>query len=289
MARKEKKYHFIYKTTNTITNKYYVGMHSTNNLDDGYLGSGRRIRYSINKYGSEVHTREILEYCKSRDELSKRESELVTESELKRKECLNLIRGGSGVYIHTHTDKTKERMRKAHIGKVMSNEARIKMRNNNLGKTYSAETNKKKGRTGILNAMYGKPRPDVTKQKLREVNGYCVYQYDMTGTFIREWDSMNHASIELGVRVDCISGCASNKYGFKSAGGYLWSFTKYDTVSYKSKLTKKCVQYDMNMNLISEYKSHSDASRSTNISRSLITMACNGNRKTAGGYIWKSQ
>lgn len=69
MARKAKKYHFIYKTTNNLNGKYYIGMHSTNNLDDGYLGSGRRLRYSLNKYGNENHTREILEFKNSRDEL----------------------------------------------------------------------------------------------------------------------------------------------------------------------------------------------------------------------------
>ena len=42
MARKEKQYHFIYKTTNIITERYYYGMHSTDNLEDGYLGSGKR-------------------------------------------------------------------------------------------------------------------------------------------------------------------------------------------------------------------------------------------------------
>jgi hypothetical protein len=73
MARKEKKYHFIYKTTNLLSGKYYIGMHSTNNLADGYMGSGRRLRYSINKYGEENHKVEILEFVDNRAELIKRE------------------------------------------------------------------------------------------------------------------------------------------------------------------------------------------------------------------------
>ena len=41
----EYKYHIIYKTTNKINKKYYVGMHSTNKLDDGYLGKGWAVKY----------------------------------------------------------------------------------------------------------------------------------------------------------------------------------------------------------------------------------------------------
>jgi len=54
MSKNKIKYHFLYKTTNLINNKYYYGMHSTYKLDDGYLGSGNRLRYSIRKYGKEI-------------------------------------------------------------------------------------------------------------------------------------------------------------------------------------------------------------------------------------------
>ncbi len=93
---KERKYHFIYKTTCSLTGKYYIGMHSTDNLDDGYLGSGKRLRYSIRKYGVENHTREILEYCSSREELVNREAEIVNLNEIAKEECMNLKIGGSG-------------------------------------------------------------------------------------------------------------------------------------------------------------------------------------------------
>ena len=66
MARKEKTYHFIYKTTNLLNGKYYIGMHSTFNLEDGYMGSGKRLKRSLNKYGKENHKVEILEFVDNR-------------------------------------------------------------------------------------------------------------------------------------------------------------------------------------------------------------------------------
>jgi hypothetical protein len=51
---KSKKFHFIYKTTNLLNNKFYIGMHSTSNLKDGYLGSGTHLRYAIRKYGIQI-------------------------------------------------------------------------------------------------------------------------------------------------------------------------------------------------------------------------------------------
>lgn len=96
MPRKQKKFHYIYKTTNNLSGKYYLGMHSTDNLDDDYIGSGKILWYSINKYGRENHSKEILEYCKNRKELSKRESEIVNEALLKDSMCMNLKYGGEG-------------------------------------------------------------------------------------------------------------------------------------------------------------------------------------------------
>ena len=68
----KEKYHYIYKTTCIINNKYYIGMHSTSNINDGYIGSGKRLKYSINKYGIENHICEKLEFFLNREELVNR-------------------------------------------------------------------------------------------------------------------------------------------------------------------------------------------------------------------------
>jgi hypothetical protein len=93
---KEKKFHFIYKTTCLINGKYYIGMHSTNELNDGYIGSGKRLWYSVRKYGKENFKCEILEFLPDRELLAVRERELVNEEILKDSKCLNLKEGGHG-------------------------------------------------------------------------------------------------------------------------------------------------------------------------------------------------
>ena len=99
MPRKQHKYHYIYKTTNIINGKFYIGMHSTSNLEDGYIGSGDRIKRSINKYGKENFNFEILEILQDRNLLKKREKEIVNQTLLEDKLCMNLVYGGGGGYI----------------------------------------------------------------------------------------------------------------------------------------------------------------------------------------------
>ena len=84
----------MYKTTNLLNDTYYYGIHSTNNLKDDYLGSGKRLRHSIRKYGKENFKREILYYFDNREELAKAEENIITEDMLRGKMCMNIVPGG---------------------------------------------------------------------------------------------------------------------------------------------------------------------------------------------------
>lgn len=109
MARKEKSIHYIYKTICNVTGRWYVGMHSTSNENDGYMGSGKRLRYSIRKYGVEQHTKEIIEYCNSREELVLREMDIVTNELISDELCMNLKCGGTGgISSEEHHIKMRE-------------------------------------------------------------------------------------------------------------------------------------------------------------------------------------
>lgn len=96
MPRREHIFHLIYKTTNIINQKFYIGMHSISNLNDGYIGSGKIIRNSIKKYGKENFKFEAIEWYPDRISLRNREKELVNDDLLKDPMCMNLQTGGSG-------------------------------------------------------------------------------------------------------------------------------------------------------------------------------------------------
>lgn len=91
-----KKYHIVYKTVNMINSKFYIGKHSTDCLEDGYLGSGLLIRAAIELYGRENFKREILFNESSSEVASVKEREMVTEDLLKNPQCYNIALGGTG-------------------------------------------------------------------------------------------------------------------------------------------------------------------------------------------------
>lgn len=72
--------YFIYETKNNITGNFYIGSHKAKSIYfDGYLGSGKKLKYSIQKYGIEAFDRKILEII------------TYTDKSISRQEWLNLI------------------------------------------------------------------------------------------------------------------------------------------------------------------------------------------------------
>jgi hypothetical protein len=170
MPRKQKKYHYLYKTTNNLSGKYYYGMHSTDNLNDGYHGSGKRLRYSINKYGKENHTIEILQFFSSRQELINKEKELINLNEIAKEECMNLMVGGQGGYTHknkkNHLDAAKKggqslkkRLQEDFIFRKQFLD--IRKKNNGIDK-YNEDV--KNGLRKVSNGFKDKKHSDLTKK-----------------------------------------------------------------------------------------------------------------------------
>jgi hypothetical protein len=96
----KKKYHFLYKTTNLINGKFYYGMHSTNDLQDGYLGSGTLLKRSINKHGAKNFHIKVLEFFDTREALVEAEKKLITNNQVEDSDCMNLKPGGRGGFMN---------------------------------------------------------------------------------------------------------------------------------------------------------------------------------------------
>lgn len=93
----EYKFHVVYKTTNLVNGKIYVGLHSTDKLDDGYLGSGWALKSALAKYGKTNFEREVLLVLESREEARDIEALLVDPTFILRPDTYNLQVGGMGV------------------------------------------------------------------------------------------------------------------------------------------------------------------------------------------------
>lgn len=93
-------YHFVYQTKNLINNKTYIGRHSTNNINDGYIGSGTLLKRAIRKYGKEnfecIHMCYFDTYIESVEE----EKFLVTREYCSNDNNYNLVEGGSNPIMY---------------------------------------------------------------------------------------------------------------------------------------------------------------------------------------------
>ena len=164
---KNKKFHFIYKTSDVTSGKYYIGMHSTSNINDGYLGSGKRLRYSIRKYGKENFKLEILEFLPDRKLLVEREREIINVDMINDPNCLNLQTGGiSGFdYINSLRNNNPEydkKWRELQIEKLKNAHKQGKIKYDTFtGKQHTEESkfkmsNTKKGPgIGVNNSQFG--------------------------------------------------------------------------------------------------------------------------------------
>lgn len=168
--------HVVYRITNLVNDRYYIGKHKTDIIDDGYMGSGHLIKQAIKKYGISNFKKEILYVFETAEEASLKERELVNPEDIK---CYNLMNGGTGgwEYVHQnyqhswigrkHTEEYKEMMRNLNIGennpmfgKTLSSETKEKMKN-----AWTPDRRKAQGEK--FKEFARRPKSEETKAKMR--------------------------------------------------------------------------------------------------------------------------
>lgn len=147
----------IYKTTNKVNGKYYIGQDKNNNTE--YLGSGLLLERAINKYGKENFIKEVIEYCESLTELD--EKEIFWIGKLNARDTsigYNIAKGGTG----GDTISKNPRRNEIRKNKSIKNIEMYKDKTNHpsYGKICTSESNKKRS-----DALTGIKRSDETKRK----------------------------------------------------------------------------------------------------------------------------
>jgi len=205
MKIKNKKYYTVYQITNLINKKVYIGFHSTNDLDDGYLGSGKLIKQAIIKYNPENFFKEYLAIFDNKEEAEKLESDLVDYNFVQRDDTYNLSLGGNVLILsgknHYMYGKTweeaigsekanvlREQVSKRFKGTVLTNSHKEKisfiskkrwsdpdfkqrMSNNRTGYTHSEETKMKISKSNTGKKLSKKHREIISEnQKKRFKN-----------------------------------------------------------------------------------------------------------------------
>lgn len=164
----------VYKTTNLINGKIYIGQDSKNR--PGYIGSGRIIIKAIKKYGKENFKKEILRECTSKQEMDMFEIEFINKfKSYDHKIGYNISLGGGGPLGLKLNKERKDIISKANKGKVLSKETKDKISKAHLGKKRSEEHKKNVSLnhhdvSGKNNPMYNKHHTRKTKDKISRLN-----------------------------------------------------------------------------------------------------------------------
>lgn len=173
---------YIYKTTNLVNKKIYIGLHRVNNdkIDPKYFGSGLHLKRAIEKYGLENFICEVLEWCATEEALSVQEKYWITHFNALDKEIgYNIQDGGVGGF--GHIDSTGE-------NNAMYGVHRYGEENPNYGTHWNLQSKQQMrdtiaqngGHHGEKNPMFGKHHTDEAKNKMKQAkldeNGEYKYK-----------------------------------------------------------------------------------------------------------------
>jgi len=139
-------YYLVYKITNKVNQKIYVGAHCTENIHDDYMGSGHALNRAKKKYGLENFVKEVLFVFDNEQDMWAKEKEIVNEEFCLRKDTYNVRTGGIGGWNHWNGSKRHREIAKAHgpkYGKRLNEfMAHHRANNTDFWKEWLAKVNK---------------------------------------------------------------------------------------------------------------------------------------------------
>ena len=158
-------YHIVYKTTNTVNGKFYIGKHKCSSLEfDGYLGSGSVLKAAIKKYGEESFSRETLAVFESANKAAESERNYVSPEYLNshRGVCYNVAIGGYGGFT------IDEDGRSINVAQLPHIREKLRISSLEVHNRPDVVAKKRAANLGERNPQFGKKMTDSQKNKLSE-------------------------------------------------------------------------------------------------------------------------
>lgn len=292
-----KKY-IVYKTTNTVNNKIYIGVHlEDTNKPNKYIGCGiysntskcqTHFQNAVKKYGYDKFKREILfEYPDTEEGMEQayaKEAELVNEKFIKRSDVYNMQVGGK---LTTFENRKKKISQYSIAGKFIKSFNSIEEAKQETGLyTIAAAVLGISKYCGEFQwKEYDPTESDIDPITIKEKP---VYQFDLQGNFLKVWKSALLASqIFENPKAACSAIYNVCHKITRQAYGYYWSFTnKFEYNPYKNGVA--VAKYNDNGEFLESYDSISEAARQNNIkSDANIIAAIKGTQKRCGGFRWR--
>jgi len=165
-------YYTVYKTTNQINGKFYIGTHKTTNLDDDYFGSGTLLKRAMARYGVENFKKEILFIFDNPNEMFAKEAEFVTEDFLAEENTYNLKIGGFGGFDFLNSKEYKNPAHSSEHSYKMAAKRKEKYPMGTMfGKSLDSAAREKISLSKKGNKYWlGKSHKQSTKDKISELN-----------------------------------------------------------------------------------------------------------------------
>ena len=164
-----KRFFYLYQITNLINNKIYIGVHGTDNLDDGYMGSGKVLKVAQRKYGLKNFKKDILKYFESEEEMYLEEAELVSTEFVNREDTYNISEGGKYVGKSILQENGRQSAAKSYRNGtgLWSDEAKAKKRawNKEWHQSPEAAIARRKGHQNALSEEANEKRKATLQQK----------------------------------------------------------------------------------------------------------------------------
>jgi len=162
-------FYTVYQITNLINEKIYIGVHKTNNVNDSYMGSGKRIKRSIKKYGKINFKKDILFIFDNKFQMLEKEFDLVNQEFVNNENTYNISLGG------THSGVYGKNGQMGYGGENLIDGDELKRRLVKDGKweqhcQYLSFLGKKMYDNGFENGFLGKHHTEETKRKIGEIN-----------------------------------------------------------------------------------------------------------------------